>query len=148
LCTLQHLGVAASNAALAPGRERITAQPVRVGPEQLDGLGAARRRVGQPPIQWISPLVYALQLVPEPTDRVTYQRRRIIPALAEDRLDIRDRRPSDLNLDVVPGWTRTIDGGHRLALRIAVMGDVIAAAVTQVNTADVGNVELWPARMA
>ena len=85
------LAVAAGDAALAPRGERIAAAPVRVRPQQLDRVRAARRRVGQLRRQRVGARVLASQPRRAAGERVAGQRGRVVPALPER--SSRRRRP-------------------------------------------------------
>ena len=78
-------------------------------------------------------------------ERVARQWRRVGPAFPEGRLEIADGRPADGEVHVVPWRPVTVLRGDRLRLRVAVVVPVVAAAVAQVDAADVRDVTLGPA---
>lgn len=82
--------------------------------------------------------------VSKPAQRAAAESLGVLPSFTEDRLDIADSRSADGELYVVPGRSRPVDSRHRLWLRIAPMRGVVAAAVTQVDATQKGDVQRWP----
>src|SRR5580765_157789 len=66
--------------------------------------------------------------------------RGVLPALAEDRLDVVDGWTADGDLGVVPGGGRTVGPGHLQRLGVSVVTGVVAPRVAQVDAPDVGDV--------
>ena len=64
----------------------------------------------------------------------------VLPAFAERRLHVVDRRALNCHLHVVPGRGRAVGLGELHRLRVAVVVRVVTPAVAQVDTADVGDV--------
>ena len=109
----QRLAVRRRDAALAPLGERVAGPPGGIGPQHLDRAAAAGGRVGRLRRQLagvgVDPLHQApLDRHPQPV----VQRRRVVPALAEHRLEVADDRPVQLELDVVPGRRGAVLRGH------------------------------------
>ncbi len=143
--TGQGLGVAPRDAALAADGEGVVAaeEQVGIGAQQLDGVGAVgdlRRRRGLLG-QRVRREVHAEQTVLEPAEGVAVERGRVLPPLAEDRLDVVHGRSGDGGHDVVPRRGVAVLRRHRRQrLRVAVVGGVVATGVAQVDAADVGDV--------
>ena len=72
---------------------------------------------------------------------------RILPPLAEHRLDVSDSRAGDRQLDVVPRWARPVDRCHRLRLRIAEVLLVVTPGVAEVHASQERDVTVRAARM-
>jgi hypothetical protein len=87
------------------------------------------------------------QSVTESAYRAAAQGLGVLPPLAEDGLDVTNGRPHDHQLYVVPGRAIAVHLGHRLALRIAGMGRIVAAAVAQVDSTDERHVLVRSRRM-
>ena len=124
------------------GGEGVALAPLRVGAQHLHGLSAAGERIGQLGGQNPRCGVLAPEGVGDAVDRVLAQRRRIFPPLAEHGLDVADGGPAHGELHVVPRRPGAVHGGHRLALAIAVVLRPVEAAVTQVDAAGEGDVEI------
>ena len=92
-------------------------------------------------------VVVAADQVGQPIERAAGQRRRVVPAFAEDCFEVGDRRSAHGQLDVVPGRRWAVDRGHRLGLRIPGVVCTVAAAVTQVDATDERDVEFRAPRM-
>ena len=90
---------------------------VRVGPQQLEGVGAARDRGRRRRLvrQRVGADVVPAEPVAQPVHRVAAERRRVQPALAEHRLDVVHAGARDGGLHVVPGRRRPVDRRHRTA---------------------------------
>ena len=113
-------------------------------------MGTAGDRCGRRGLlrQRIRRGVGAAERVASAVHRMPAERRRILPPLAEDRLDVVDGRTGDGGLHVVPGRALPVRLRHRLGLRVAEMPGVVPARVAQVDPADVGDVPLRPAPVA
>ena len=148
----ERLGVAARHRALAAAGERVVAAAaqVRVGPQQLDGLGAALGDRGRRLLcrQGVRGHVHPEQPVLGPVDRVPGQRGRVLPALPEDGLHVVHGRAGDGCLDVVPRWRLAVLRRHLERLLVAEVLGVVAPRVAQVDPAHVGDVLLGPAAVA
>ncbi len=109
----QRLEVAAGDAALAVGGEGVAEQQtVRVGPQQLDGVGAAGRRIRGLGRQPVRVDVLAVHPLPQAGEGAAAERRWVLPAFAEDGLDVTHDRPAQGELDVVPRRVRPVGGGQ------------------------------------
>ena len=73
---------------------------------------------------------------------------RVVPPLAEDELHVAPCGSPDRHLDVMPGRSGSLDGGHRLSLWISPVCAVIAEAVRQVDPANVCDVRFGTVRVA
>ena len=110
-------------------------------------MAAPRRRVGQlrrEPAR----VVHPGEQVAQAAHGVPGRSGRVLPAFAEHRLDVADRRSLDHRLDVVPRRALAVDRRHRLALRVPRVGRVVTPAVAQVDAADEGDVVRGTAGMA
>lgn len=65
---------------------------------------------------------------------------RVLPALAEHRVQRVHRRPANLQLDVVPGRAFTVGARHRECLRVAAVRGVVPPAVAEIDAAGEGDV--------
>ena len=137
-------GVGVGHAAL-PGRGEVVAlgQDRGVGAQDLHGLGRVvggrrgrRRLLAERPR---GEVLAARQARQQPA-RVEGQRRGVLPPLAEGGLDVEHRRPLDRHVHVVPRRTPPERRRHRDDLVVALVVDVVAAAVAQVDAAEVGDV--------
>ena len=64
-----------------------------------------------------------------------FERRGVLPALAERVIEVAHRRASDADLDVVPGRVFAVPVVHLLGLHVAEMVLVVTAAMAQVDPA-------------
>ena len=78
-------------------------------------------------------------------DEPAGQGSRICPTLAKRELQVSNRGPLDLDLDVVPGRRRPVRGRHPQALRIAEMAVPVPAPVAKVDSADKSRGGIGPA---
>ena len=70
------------------------------------------------------------------------ERGSVLPALAKRLDEVRDRRPTNGGLDVVPRWAGAIRGLESLGLRVPLVATVVPSSVTQVDASDERNVVL------
>ena len=132
------LGVAGRHAALAVGGEVVAlGEDGRVGAQDLHRLLRAGRcgrwwgLLGQRPGRE----VLALGEAREDPPGVERERRGVLPALPEHRLDVEDRGALDGDVHVVPRRSRTEHLRHGDDLAVAVVLDAVAAAVAEVDAA-------------
>ena len=137
------LGVAAGDAALAAGGERVVAAvpQVGVGPQQLDGVRPARA------VAAAAARAARSGELSRPRSRSASRRHGARESGAGSSQRSRNTvstswtaGPADGHLDVVPRRVRAVLLGQRLGLRVAVVGVVVAPVVGQVDAADEGDV--------
>src|SRR5450759_3808188 len=140
--------VSARDAALAVRGKWITPRTAAVRAQHLDRLGSPRGRVRCDRWQSARLAVRPAKHVMEYPDGVATERASVRPPLAEREVQVSDSRSLDRHLDVMPWWGRSVQRRHRLALRVAEMPSIVAAAVTEVDPADKGDVGRSPCPMA
>ena len=134
----ERLAVGVRDTPLAVRRERVAAQPGRVGPQHLDRVRATpaalvRHRLGQ---RAAGHRAHVVRAVVELADRAgQVQDAAAVPALAEGVLEVVHGRAAHLGLDVVPRRPRAVAVREVHHLRVAVVLRVVVAAVAQVDPA-------------
>ena len=134
---LDRLGVPTRHTSLAaPGEGVVPAgRQIGIGAQQLHHVRAVgdRRRRGQLCRQRARGRGSVAAPPPPRAPGTAVQGGRVVPALAEDRLDIVNRRSGDLGLHVVPRRRGAVLGGHVEGLRVTAVSRVVPAGVTQVD---------------
>ncbi len=136
------LDVGPGHAAFPVGCEGVAAEPPRVCAQDLHGVGAGDGRVRQLRREWVARRTVAPSAVFQGSEGRPAEQLWVLPALAEDGLDIAHGGPLDGQLHVVPRRGRPVDLGHGLPLRVSVVPAVVAPAVTQVDAPQEGDVPL------
>ncbi len=142
------LGVAAGDAALTRGRERVPRPLGRVRLQQLHRAGARRRWGGQAGRQPRGATTPASQQVRHGLPRQEGQGSLVGPPVPEGGLDVGDGRPAQQGVGVVPGRPRPVAPPERHRLGVALVPGGVPAAVGEVEAADQRDVVARPARVA
>jgi hypothetical protein len=138
---LEGLQVGAGHAALSLGSEREGRTLGRVGSNDLHGEGTGRHGIGRHGREGSrSPRLPAEPGQPCAPGVLVIERRGILPAFPEGLRDVSDRRPADLELNVVPSWAGTVALIQDDRLGITVMVFVVAPTVAQIDPPDEGNI--------
>ena len=141
----QGLAVGPADAPLTLGREGEGWALRRVRAQDLDRRGAGGRWVGTGGRERVGSARLARQVSQDDPERVAVVEGGWVgPSFPEGVRQVADRRPADLELQVVPGRAVPVRRVQVDSLRVAVVPAVVTPAVTQVDAADEGDVVLGP----
>ena len=104
LCPVEGLGIAAGDAALAEGRERVPGPALGIRAQELHRAAAARWGVPARCGQWRRYAGQAAQAIRDYVPGQPRRCRRVLPAVSKEVLHLAHRWATQLHLDVVHRW--------------------------------------------
>ena len=134
----EHLPIGVGDAAFAERRERVPAQPRRVGTQHLHGVRTGRcrfrLRIRQVPTDQLAGVIRPVDQHPHRAGEI--ENGAPVPTLAEGAFEIGYHRSLHSGLDVVPRRTVTVGVREVHGLRVTAVSSVIVPAATEVDAAE------------